>query len=235
MKNIKFMSIVWMVASLLHAAPFTGTVGMTGSTVDVEVVENTFGLVGSETGVAIESGSMDVSVSAGLNQLTLVGGVFTVADTTIDLLSPAGTLSSTGLGFTVENSVLTLTPDSGDTYLISGDLHLVADQGGADVDFPVYDRNFESDPAIFTATLLNTSTVTLTETTPGNYGFTAALRFAATTLDTFTDSGFTVSVNVASENTLNLSGTLSAIPEPASLGLILLGLLGLAGFRRLKA
>lgn len=250
--NLRFNSRMRVVLAVLGASlmglcgsvsadVFFESFDVTGSTAAIEVT----GSVTGSGSLTANSGTVDVFLEGSegsFSSLSLSAGSLGFGDISFALTSsgiPAGLGSTSGFGFSLAPSSFTLSPSGSDTYLLGGDLDLIANMGSASftdpLGQPLTSFDFSANPVNASATLLGTSTITINDLNPsaGTLSVSADLRFDSVTVGSFSSAPFVnINVGLSSTDTISFGGQMTLIPEPGTFSLLALGLLGLCGGRR---
>jgi hypothetical protein len=230
------MSLV-LCARLALADVFIGDLDFDNSTADVILSDS---ISGSET-INVDMGSVSLQLEGSdgvFTSLSILSGSFDLFDTNMSVLQSGIplTVQILNFGFDLSLSTFSLTPTTNaNEYALAGDLNATANRGTATETSTGIAFNFSNSPETIAAALNNNATITIVDSNPLDslVNIDAAFRFDEQQLSTYNIEGIiTASLSVSSANTLNVGGELSIVPEPATFGLLAVGLAGIAYRRR---
>lgn len=230
------MSLV-LCTRLALADVFIGDLDFDNSTADVILSGS---ISGSET-INVDMGSVSLQLEGSdgvFTSLSILSGSFDLSNTNMSVLQSGIplTVQILNFGFDLSLSTFSLTPTTNaNEYALAGDLNATANRGTATETITGIAFNFSNSPETIAAALNNNATITIVDSNPLDslVNIDAAFRFDEQQLSTYNIEGIiTASLSVSSANTLNVGGELSIVPEPATFGLLAVGLAGIAYRRR---
>ncbi|MGA1193483.1 MAG: PEP-CTERM sorting domain-containing protein [Kiritimatiellia bacterium] len=230
------MSLV-LCTRLALADVFIGDLDFDNSTADVILNGS---ISGSET-INVDMGSVSLQLESSdgvFTSLSILSGSFDLSNTNMSVLQSGNsrTVQILNFGFDLSLSTFSLTPTTNaNEYALAGYLNATANRGTATETSTGIAFNFSNSPETIAAALNNNATITIVDSDPLDslVNIDAAFRFDEQQLSTYNIEGIiTASLSVSSANTLNVGGELSIVPEPATFGLLAVGLAGIAYRRR---